>query len=57
MISTAVTRDVAARPTRPQVQPPRVRDQARDAVSVMAFSATTSIVVTAALVLLAHLGR
>ena len=38
-------------------RPPRVRDQARDAVTVMAFSAATSGAIAAALVLLSHLGR
>jgi hypothetical protein len=38
-------------------RPPRVRDQARDAVTVMAFSAAASGGLAAALVLLSHLGR
>jgi hypothetical protein len=38
-------------------RPPRVREQARDAVTVMAFSATTSAALAAGLVLLSHLGR
>jgi len=38
-------------------RPPRVRDQARDAVTVMAFSAATSAALATALVLLSHLGR
>ncbi|MGA8245523.1 MAG: hypothetical protein WB797_01315 [Nocardioides sp.] len=35
----------------------RVRHQARDAVALMAFSATTSTAFAAGLLLLAHLGR
>jgi hypothetical protein len=35
----------------------RVRDQAREAVTLMAFSAATSVGLTGALVLLAHWGR
>jgi hypothetical protein len=35
----------------------RVRHQARDAVALMAFSATTSTALAAGLLLLAHLGR
>jgi hypothetical protein len=38
-------------------RPPRVRDQARDAITVMAFSATTSAALAAALLLLSSLGR
>ena len=38
-------------------RPPRVRDQARDAVTLMAFSAATSAALATALVLLSHLGR
>jgi hypothetical protein len=38
-------------------RPPRVRDQARDAVTVMAFSAATSAALTVALLLLSYLGR
>jgi hypothetical protein len=38
-------------------RPPRVRDQARDAVTLMAFSATTSAALAATLLLLSHLGR
>jgi len=41
----------------PEGQPRRVRHQARDAVAVMAFSATTSTALAAGLLLLAHLGR
>jgi len=37
--------------------PRRVRHQARDAVVLMAFSATSSTVVAAGLLLLAHLAR
>ena len=38
-------------------EPRRVRHQARDAVALMAFSATTSTALAAGLLLLAHLGR
>jgi hypothetical protein len=51
-------------PTAPRVagiaralQPRRVRHQARDAVALMAFSATTSTALAAGLLLLAHVGR
>jgi hypothetical protein len=37
--------------------PRRVRHQARDAVALMVFSATSSVVVAAGLLLLAHLAR
>jgi len=37
--------------------PRRVRHQARDAVALMVFSATSSTVVAAGLLLLAHLSR
>jgi hypothetical protein len=47
---------VGSRPTGAG-RPPRVREQARDAVTVMAFSATTSAALAAGLVLLSHLGR
>ena len=50
MSSTAVTRNVATRP-------PRVREQARDVMTLMVFSALTSAAITAALFLLMHLGR
>jgi hypothetical protein len=40
----------------PATQPRRVRQQARDVVALMAFSATTSTTLAAGL-LLAHLGR
>ncbi len=50
MSSTAVTRSVAGRP-------PRVREQARDAVALMIFSAATSAGLTAALFVLMHVGR
>jgi hypothetical protein len=50
MSSTAVTRSVAGRP-------PRVREQARDAMTLMVFSAATSAGLTLALFLLMHLGR
>ncbi len=36
---------------------PRVRHQAREAAALMAFSATTSVVLAGVLVLLAHWGR
>ena len=35
--------------------PPRVRHQARDAVTLMAFSAATSVMIAATFLLLAHL--
>jgi len=38
-------------------RPPRVREQAREAVTLMAFSATTSAAVALAIVLLSQLGR
>jgi hypothetical protein len=38
-------------------RPPRVREQARDAVTVMVFSAAMSASFATALVLLSHLGR
>ena len=51
-------------PTAPRVaglaaasQPRRVRHQARDAMVLMAFSATASTTLAAGLLLLAHLGR
>jgi len=50
MSSTAVTRNVATRP-------PRVREQARDAVTLMIFSAAMSAGLTATLFVLMHLGR
>ena len=37
--------------------PRRVRDQAREAMAVMAFSAFTSIAVATALLLITHLGQ
>jgi hypothetical protein len=37
--------------------PVRVRHQAREALAVMAFSATTSVALAAVLVMLAHWGR
>jgi len=37
--------------------PRRVRDQAREAVVVMAFSAFTSVALAAALLLITHLGQ
>lgn len=49
-LSTVGGRSVAGRP-------PRVRDQARDAVTLMAFSAATSAALAVGLVLLSHLGR
>ncbi len=36
---------------------PRVRHQAREAIALMAFSATVSVTLAAGLVLLAHWGR
>jgi hypothetical protein len=38
-------------------QPVRVRQQAREAAALMAFSAATSVAIAGALVLLAHWGR
>ena len=38
-------------------QPIRVRQQAREAAALMAFSAATSVTIAGALVLLAHWGR
>lgn len=38
-------------------RPPRVREQARDAVVLMAFSATTSGVLATCLLLITQLGR
>jgi hypothetical protein len=38
-------------------RPIRVRQQAREAVALMAFSAATSVAIAGALVLLAHWGR
>lgn len=53
MSSTAVTRNPGGMASRP----PRVREQARDAMSLMIFSAATSVGLTAALFFLMHLGR
>ena len=53
MSSTAVTRSPGGMASRP----PRVREQARDAVALMAFSALTSAGLTAALFVVMHLGR
>jgi len=50
MSSTAVTRSAACRP-------PRVREQARDAMTLMVFSAATSAGLTVALFFLMHLGQ
>jgi hypothetical protein len=47
----------AAPPVARLSQPPRVRQQARDALALMAFSAAASTTVAAGLVLLAGLGR
>jgi len=47
---------VAGVPSAPPV-PRRVRHQARDAVALMVFSATSSTVVAVGLLLLAHLAR
>ena len=41
----------------PAAEPRRVRDQARDVVLLMAFSATTSTALAAGLLLLAHLSH
>jgi len=43
--------------TPPPPAPRRVRDQAREAVVVMAFSAFTSVALAAALLLITHLGQ
>ncbi|UUZ59653.1 hypothetical protein [Nocardioides sp. B-3] len=53
MSSTAVTRSEAGFHGRP----PRVREQARDAVTLMVFSAAMSAGLTAALFVLMHVGR
>ncbi len=53
MSSTAVTRSTSAMAGRP----PRVREQARDAMTLMAFSAATSAGLTVAFFVLMHLGR
>ena len=53
MSSTAVTRSPGGMAARP----PRVREQARDAMTLMVFSAATSAGLTAALFVLMHLGR
>ncbi|WP_156887223.1 MULTISPECIES: hypothetical protein [Nocardioides] len=53
MSSTAVTRSPGGMAGRP----PRVREQARDAVSLMVFSAATSAGLTVALFVLMHVGR
>ncbi len=37
--------------------PPRVRDQARDAIAVMTFSVATSVALSGAFLLLTSLGR
>lgn len=50
MSSTAVTRSVASRP-------PRVREQARDAMALMVFSAGASVGLTLTFFALAQLGR
>ncbi|WP_310530123.1 hypothetical protein [Nocardioides sp.] len=53
MSSTAVTRSPSGMATRP----PRVREQARDAMAVMVFSAATSAGLTVALFVLTHVGQ
>ena len=53
MSSTAVTRSPGGMAARP----PRVREQARDAMTLMVFSAAMSAGLTAALFVLMHLGR
>ena len=53
MSSTAVTRS----PGRAPSGPPRVREQARDAMLLMSFSAGTSMVLAVGLLLLTRLGR
>ncbi len=45
------------RAAQPAGRPRRVRHQARDAVALMAFSATTSTALAAGLLLLAHLSH
>lgn len=40
-----------------QPQAPRVREQAREAVTLMAFSAFTSIALATALLVVSHLGQ
>ncbi len=51
MSSTAVTAHTRA------TRPPRVREQARDAMTLMVFSAGTSVALSAGLVLLTYAGR
>ena len=46
-----------SRPPGFAAQPRRVRHQARDALALMAFSATASVTVAGGLLLLASLGR
>jgi hypothetical protein len=53
MSSTAVTRNTGGLASRP----PRVREQARDAMTLMVFSAATSAGLTAAIFFVMHLGR
>jgi hypothetical protein len=53
MSSTAVTRSPGGMAPRP----PRVREQAREAMTLMVFSAATSAGLTVAFFLLMHLGR
>lgn len=56
MSSTAVTRSPGGLGHR-AARPPRVREQARDAMTLMVFSAVTSAGLTAGLFVLMHLGR
>jgi hypothetical protein len=51
------TQPVAGHPPRGSAARRRVRHQARDAVAVMAFSATASVALATAVLLLSHLGR
>ena len=53
MSSTAVTRSPGGMAPRP----PRVREQAREAMALMVFSAATSAGLTVAFFLVTHLGR
>ncbi len=56
MSSTAVTRSPGG-PSGMASRPPRVREQARNAMTLMAFSAATSAGLTAAFFVLMRLGR
>ena len=55
MSSTAFTRSPGGL-GHPAARPPRVREQARDAMTLMAFSAGTSAALSVALFVLMHLG-